>query len=62
MDRRQVQPGREVLDWEDLPDRPQRGTEVLGGINTPDRNQSGIVVACTIGWAASGEPIIPDTA
>jgi hypothetical protein len=32
------------------------------GMITPERNQSGIVVAWTIGCAASAEPITPDTA
>jgi hypothetical protein len=32
------------------------------GMNTPERNHSGSVVACTIGWAASGDPIMPETA
>jgi len=32
------------------------------GIHTPEMKYSGIIVAWTIGWAASGEPIIPATA
>ena len=31
-------------------------------MNTPEMKYSGSIVACTIGWAASGEPISPATA
>ena len=32
------------------------------GMNTPEMNHSGSIVAWTIGCAASGEPIRPETA
>src|ERR1700689_634754 len=31
-------------------------------MNTPEMNHSGSIVAWTIGWAASGDPISPETA
>ena len=52
-----------MLDREQRADRAQRSCSRFSvGMNTPEMNHSGSIVAWTIGWAASGEPITPETA